>query len=1131
MAIVPGLEFAQANVDEDNSRIAAEQARLASAQLQLDSLVASGQLTVGTQAYFDFRNQNLTTSFLEALQGQLATDQQALTASQAASAQASAAPPTQDTAQASISNQDAVAADAAATDPNNQVTTQEQVNLDAPNYNAVQPGGYDPNSDYYTGGGYSEVPSALDVPTSTTTSEVTAAGDTVTTTTTGGTVNVAGGAPNSTTPDSAPKGPIMNPLHSYPSYTYGLSLALMTPEEYNDVVNTQQYTSNRVIIASAGRYNGVETVNNAISASSGAFARAKYFDADFYFENLNIKTVIGMNETTRGTNAIDLSFNIIEPFGVTLFNRIIHLCTDLKIENYAEAPYMLQIDFFASNDAGEIVGVIPGQTKRIPIRLQKFDIKITNKGAEYACVATPYGHSAFEQSVMTTPAHFEVLAGTVDGFFKSNEAELALINSVNQREAAIAQNNQNIAAANQVVQQQQLIGSSLLGAGVQTQVNTTNQVNTSLLASSQQASVAGDPVYRVKSYGTAINAWQKELAKNNKQGFPDVYQFNFHPDIAGANFKLSGKLSPKDAAMADVDDTISIRQGNTGKETDALNYNTKIFSINTGTSIDQVINYVIRNSSYVQDQLVVPEEFTDPTALADAKKKNANLPFKWFKIIPKVTVDHNSYDPVRKAWARTYTYNVIPHEIYNTKLPTMPQGQWTDPVKAYKYYYTGKNVDILSVDIEFNYLYYNAVTAYKNSIANLAGVPTNIQDQQLDAAVDGIPDPANAIQPNRIKPQVLDARARATGGEITPRAAASVDAEQSVYSQVGGDMINLNMKIIGDPQFIKQDDIFYAPGSLLDPSVPALPTQDPRLIADGSLQMDNREVYCQFQYLTPSDIDENTGLMSFDSYSIPSLFNGMFKIQVVESTFSGGKFEQTLEMYRLTRQASLDYLTASDPNNNARTDTAPLPGAASITPTSAVAPNFSTGTSGATGDIVAPNSTPVADQQETTATPTSTDLASVVDTAPTSTIGTQTTADAGQVSAYADQTNNPQTVSEVQATTPSADKLALKATVDQTLADRNTAQAAANSALDSITALQASLDRHQATIDRANARVASGAMSQADANALIAQEQSAIAQLTTMISDKQSQYATLDAANKSAQTAYVNALDAYSRAA
>ena len=922
--------------------------------------------------------------------------------------------PTYDTAQASVTNQDPAVALAAATDPNNQLSTQEQFNLAAPNYNAVQPGGYDPNSDYYTGGGYSEVAAAGDTPTTTTTSEVSAAGEPVTTTQTGSTTNVSGGAPNSTTPDAAGKGPIMNPLHSYPSYTYGLSLALMTPEEYNDVVSTQKYTSNRVIIASAGRYAGVESITGGVSTSSGPFARAKYFDEDFYFENLNLKTIIGMNEVTRGTNAVEIAFSVIEPFGVTLFNRIVHLCTDLKIENYAEAPYMLQIDFFASNDAGEIVGAIPGQTKRIPIRLQKFDIKITNKGAEYSFIATPYGHSALEQSVMTTPAHFEVLAGTVDGFFKSNEVELSLINSMAQREAAVAQNNQNIASANQIVQQQQLIGSSLLGSGVQTQINTTNQVNTSLVTTNQTASA--DPVYRVKSYGTAINAWQKELAKNNKQQYEDTYQFIFDPAIAGANFNLSGKLSPKDAAMADVNDTISIRQGNTGKETDALNYNTKIFSINAGTSIDQIINYVIRNSSYVQDQLVVPEEFTDPTQLADAKKKFANEPFKWFKIIPTITVDHTKYDQVRKVWARTYTYNVVTHEVWNTKLPTMPQGVWKDPVKAYNYYYTGQNIDILSVDIDFNNLYFNAVTAYKNSIANLSGVPTNIQDQQVDAAVDGIPDPANAIQPNRIKPQVLDARARATGGEITPRAAASVDAEQSIYSAIGGDMINVTMKIIGDPHFIKQDELYYSPNS----TAPTPPSSDPRLIADGSLQMDNREVYCQFKYLTPSDIDENTGLMKFDSMSMPSLFNGMFKIQVVESVFSGGKFEQTLEMYRLTRQSTLDYLSGANSANNQRATGSAVPGAAAITPTSEVAPNYSV-TSPALADTSAPNNAPVTDLAPNFSTPTSTDLASVVDSAPTASISDQNIAPNFQVSAYADQTNSiggAQAITNTAATTP-----------------------------------------------------------------------------------------------------------------
>jgi hypothetical protein len=896
---------------------------------------------------------------------------------------------TYDSAQASVANQDPPAAAAAAVDPANQVTTQEQVNLDAPNYNAVQPGGYDPNSGdaYYTAGGYapSETPSA-ETSTSSSTSEVSATGDTVTTTTnSAGGVNISGGsAPNSTTPDVPGKGPIMNPLHSYPSYTYGLSLHMLTIEEYNSIVQDQKYIAKRVLIASAGRY-----TKTAAADDPSAFIRAPYFDVDFYFENLNMKTIIGTNDHSRATNAIDISFTIVEPYGITLFNRIIKLCTDLKLDNYLETPYLLEIDFFASNDAGEIVGVIPGQTKRMPIQLTKFDIKVTSKGAEYSIQAVPYNHGAFNLSSVTTPAHFEVLAGSVASFFTTDKTETYVDDAKTQRVAF--EQNATINA-----------DGTFTGA--------TGEVGGSILVSN--ASVANqmskDPIYRVKSYGTAINAWNKELVKNNKQLHPDTYKFNFHPDIGGANFKLSGKLSPKDTAMADVTDTISIRQGNTGKETDALNYNTKIFSINAGTSIEQVLNYVIRNSSYIQDQLIIPEEYTDPTKLTQDKLKNSTLPLRWFKVVPTVILDPNGYDKVRKTWARTIVYNVIPYEIYNTKVDVAPQGKWSDPLKVYNYYYTGKNIDIIDVNIEFNALYYTGLTAYRNNLATITGTPQDVPDtdQSNPQGYEGEVQNANAIQPNKIKNEVQNSRAQATGGAITPRGAASVDTEASVYTSAGGDMLQLTMKIIGDPQYIKQDDMFFGPGSALDSTNPGPPSKDPRLIADGSLHMDNREVYVQVTYRTPSDIDESTGLMNFDSAFQQSLFSGMYKVLSVDSTFSGGKFEQTLEMIRLFNQTKLDYVNQTvNPNNNARVEAGQsVPGSAAISPTNAVGPNYGAAVS---SDATPPNSTPVADQDPVLSTPDNTALADVANNAPTQDITNQgPIAPNFQVSAYSDQTNS-----------------------------------------------------------------------------------------------------------------------------
>ena len=876
-------------------------------------------------------------------------------ADQAANAAAEAKlqpPPTQDTVANQIASTEPNAAAANAKDPNSQLTPEETAKLKgatneqkpgetggtslAKETTLADPSPFGPNAKNYD---FSKM----------TPEQIAATGK-------------LGGGP-SPNPDSEIKGPIDNPLHNYASYTYGLSLHMLSTDDYNKIVEDQKYTPNRVIIASAGRYDGVESIDNGKSTTTGKFARAKYFDVDFYFENLNIKTIIGLNDHSRATNAIDLSFNIIEPYGVTLFNRILKLTNDINPdnENYLEQPYLLQIDFFGIDDTGEIIGIIPNQTKRIPIRILKFDIKVSNKGAEYNVAACPYNHSAFDVATVSTPAHLEVVAGTVDTFFRSTEAEIA---------ATKAQANQQ-----RELQQSQTLRvntSKMYGNGGY--IGPDGQityVNTAQLSAASQAAAAaiatGDPIYRVKSYGSALNAWQSQAETTNKQDIADRYYFNFDPVIAQSSFNLSGKLGPKDTPMSDISSTAAHRKGNTGIEILALDYKTKVFSINIGTSAEQVINYVIRNSSYITDQMIVPEEIgNDPVAYVNKREQFKNKPLLWYKVIP--TIKLLKFDKIRKQWGREITYNVVQYEVWNTKSSTAPQGQWTDPLKVYNYIYTGENVDILDFNIEFNALYYTAATAYRGYMSATTGMPIDEENKIKNPdTYDGIPNASNAIMPLKEKPQTLDARARATGGTDTPAGAAAVDTEQSLYTTAGADMLQAALKIIGDPMYIKQDDVFYPPdifGSTLGPVNNS--SGDSRLIANGSLRMDNREVYIQINYKTPSDIDESTGLMKFDNNYLQSLFSGMYKVLQVDSTFSGGQFIQTLQTVRLHRQTSLDNGgKTAGPVNQRNIDSPAIPGTAGLVPAAPTPPGPASGT---TGDQKAPNSAPVQDAAPPTTT-------------------------------------------------------------------------------------------------------------------------------------------------------------------
>jgi hypothetical protein len=189
-------------------------------------------------------------------------------------------------------------------------------------------------------------------------------------------------------------------------------------------------------VASAGRYNNTPGVNQ--------FIRSSYFSEDFYFEDLTTNTVIGTNQHSRNTNAIEFNFNLMEPYGMTLINRLLDQANDpeMQCDNYLDMVYLLQIDFFASDDTGEIVGAIPGTTKRFPIKITQMNIKAGIRGSEYQISAVPYNHMAFEQTSVSTPANFEIAAGSVGEFFQSGtENKASFSDAVNGWNSDLANNN------------------------------------------------------------------------------------------------------------------------------------------------------------------------------------------------------------------------------------------------------------------------------------------------------------------------------------------------------------------------------------------------------------------------------------------------------------------------------------------------------------------------------------------------------------------------------------------------------------------------------------------------------------------------------------------------------------------
>ena len=279
------------------------------------------------------------------------------------------------------------------------------------------------------------------------------------------------------------------------------------------------------------------------------------------------------------------------------------------------------------------------------------------------------------------------------------------------------------------------------------------------------------------------------------------------------------------------------------------------------------------------------------------------------------------------------TYHIHQYPVYDANHPNAPL--FTDPrsslVKNYSYIYTGKNIDIVDLKIDFNTTWYNAITSYNNQFPSgqttrSTGLDTVLSDsgtllispQLLVAA--GIIPAVPSLTPLRYKSVQVDS-AETAGFNLLddPNKQISVNVLKSLYSKIGGDMLTVTLQIVGDPSLLKQDDWVFSPSPTTSAKYNNWDTVNNYDFYQqyGFIRMDTGALFVQLVINTPIDIDtdiNNTGLILPQPGMLPSLFSGYYKILKIKSTFRDGKFEQQLS---LVRHINDEWIKNSAPANTA----------------------------------------------------------------------------------------------------------------------------------------------------------------------------------------------------------------------
>jgi len=633
--------------------------------------------------------------------------------------------------------------------------------------------------------------------------------------------------------------PTANPLAGLASQTYTISVYLMDKDEFKQFLFTDKKTlpTQQLLMSSGGAPIG---------------QRNKYFDLDFYPENLEFKTMIGTQATGSPSNVVTMSFEVLEPQGITFLQRLRQAVwehTGDQSNTINAQNYLMVIRFFGYDEQGNLV---TKQSKRqktgtgseeqtsdpnslvekfIPFQIANINYKISTEAVNYnlKCVI-PQLNVGYSTARGTIPFNFQLTATDVQSLL-NGDSELAPITPIVTTRTTGGPPNQNRVVNETISAQQQRAG---------------------------KIGLKGRTV--VSGLADALNKHQAALCTGKKAFlFPDRYIIELEdvPGLKDAKMRKEGVVAKKNTNMkTDSDPNQKLNQKKQSFDADSRN-----FSVSAGTQIVQLIDQVMKNSTYVTAQQTVQfDEITNKEIVNPAVKT-----VQWYKI--SQTATPLQWDENRGDYSYEIKYRVSRYQINSPRSEYFPAAMYRGVHKLYEYWFTGKNTELLNFEIDVN-------TNYLQPIGN-------------DGKNKSVKGNARFAEKKFFQATAEESTQGGEGQSTMP--AAQLAAR--LYGPA--DVAKCDFEIVGDPDFITQSEVFYSTSNL----APFEP--------DGSVNTGASEVLAEIRFNRVVDYDLATGLTPvFKNNMAQSNITGetnlaeealVFNIIEVRNMFKAGKFTQTLK--------------------------------------------------------------------------------------------------------------------------------------------------------------------------------------------------------------------------------------------
>jgi hypothetical protein len=446
--------------------------------------------------------------------------------------------------------------------------------------------------------------------------------------------------------------PRKNPLSDFSSYTYQITLYMITPDAYNAFVNTGRRNINALRTVrdedgNVGIDSSIEGGAFIIAQSGGINEQFRFkpnFNLDFYIDKLTIKThTSGVSEL----NYSDFNFTIVEPYGFSFLTNLrkateqigaMSKALNYRFENPAKQFYILGIRFYGYDTTGNLIN-------------EKNSIGI-NEDTNQIC----------EKFYDIT---FSELKFKLDG------------------KATVY----NIKATGTTVQGGATIKRGSVKQGVAIQASTVEEALTQLK-----------------------NKMNYDEEKANTTGPRNTFDIKIIGDEAGANaIRAASLLIPSDKLKSGwaTSNAKNVLQANELESVTAVpNSTRKNLTFKGGLSIVDAINGIIKQSDYLVSAL--------DTIYATQQKGASGQPIvntplakqlSWYNL--SVEVANASFNTQLSDWVYDITYVIQPYATPAVYSPFISKTlRYYGPHKRYEYYFTGKNTEVITYEQNYDSTYF-----------------------------------------------------------------------------------------------------------------------------------------------------------------------------------------------------------------------------------------------------------------------------------------------------------------------------------------------------------------------------------------------------------------------------------------